>query len=320
MSTTSLDRPCVAIIVPCFNEEQLIGDTARHLTAIITEMVSDARVDSASFIYFVDDGSCDRTWSLIKAMHESDPRIRGLRLSRNFGQQSAILAGLMKVRNETDCAISIDADLQQDESVIPLFVTKYCEGAEIVLGVRRDRATDPFMKRVTALLFYRIMNLMGTRLVENHADCRLLGRKALEALAEYRENNLFLRGIITELGFRTDQVIVDVRERHAGVSKYSVAHMLELAFDGITSFSAVPLRLITALGFLVFLLSVAMMGFVFFARLFLSGIVPGWASTVLPVYFIGGIQMMCIGVVGEYIGKTFKEVKARPRFIVDAEL
>ncbi len=319
-SATALVAPRVAIIVPCFNEEQLIQDTATRLTAVIAEMIGNARVDSASFIYFVDDGSCDRTWNLIRAMHERDGRIRGLRLSRNFGQQSALLAGLMKVRKEANCAISIDADLQQDEKAIPLFVTKYCEGAEIVLGVRRNRAADTFMKRATALVFYRIMNLMGTRLVENHADCRLLGHKALEALAEYRETNLFLRGIITELGFKTEQVIVDVRERHAGVSKYSLGRMLALAFEGITSFSVVPLRLITALGFLVFLLSLGMIGFILFAALFLSGVVPGWASTVLPVYFIGGIQVMCIGLVGEYIGKTFKEVKARPRFIVEADL
>jgi glycosyltransferase involved in cell wall biosynthesis len=245
--------------------------------------------------------------------------VRGLKLSRNFGHQNALLAGLLKAKGQADCVISIDADLQQDEGAIPEFIDKYNEGFDIVFGVREDRRSDGVAKKATALVFYRLMNLMGVRIIRNHADYRLVSNRVLETLAGYGEVNLFLRGIFPSLGFRSAQVVHDVRERFAGESKYSMRKMLSFALDGITSFSVMPMRVVALVGVLIFFFSLGMSGYVLLAKL-LGGAVTGWASTVLPIYFIGGIQLISLGVIGEYVGKIYMEAKRRPRFIVEEEV
>lgn len=312
--------PIVCLVVPCFNEEEVIAITANRLTEVLRNLIKDNHISKGSFVYFVDDGSHDRTWAIIEQLHTKDNLIKGLKLARNFGHQNALLAGLLSIKERCDCAISIDADLQQDENAIPLFLDKFKSGAEIVFGIRHDRKSDGLFKKLTALFFYKLMSSMGVRIIKNHADYRLVGKKALYALAEHDEFNLFLRGIFTEMGFKTDQVMFEVKERFAGKTKYSLRKMLSLALNGITSFSIVPLRLVTLTGVLIFILSIIMSGYVVYQATFNQSAVPGWASTVLPIYFIGGIQLLGIGLLGEYIGKIYKEVKARPRFIRDAEV
>lgn len=314
------ESPILAVIVPCFNEEAVVEETASRLTSVLSGLISDGAVSPGSFVYFVDDGSRDGTWNLIVAVHQRDARVKGLRLSRNFGHQNALLAGLLAVKDRCGCAITIDADLQHDEQAIPRFVQKHREGADLVFGVRNDRHGDSPFKKGTALVFYKLMQWMGVNIIKNHADYRLVSRKAIEALATYGETNLFLRGIFATMGFRVEQVSFDVKERHAGMSKYSFAKMLALAFNGITSFSVVPLRIVTAVGFLVFLVSTAMSLYVFYVAMVGDKAVPGWASTVLPIYFLGGVQLLSIGLLGEYIGRIYSETKARPRFIRDSEL
>lgn len=312
--------PTLAMVVPCFNEAQVITTTAQRLHTVIQSLIHQNKISSQSFIYFVDDGSNDQTWSLIEELHQNDPIFKGLKLSRNFGHQNALLAGLISVKNYIDCAISIDSDLQQDETAIPLFIEKFTHGAEVVFGVRNDRNTDSVLKKNTALFFYNLMSYMGIKIIKNHADYRLVSKKVIGVLEEYQEVNLFLRGIFTDLGFKTDIVYFDVRERYAGESKYSFKKMLKFALDGITAFSITPLRIISILGFIIFILSLASSVFVLFSKIFNGRAVLGWASTVLPIYLIGGFQVMCLGIVGEYVGRIYKEVKARPRFIKDTEL
>lgn len=319
---TVRSSPRLAVVVPCYNEDLVVPETAARLEAVLDELIAQGELNATSFVYFVDDGSTDETWGKLAALHLSRPaRMKALRLARNVGHQTALLAGLLKVKDAVDCAISIDADLQQDEGAIPLFLDKYREGCEVVYGVRTDRLTDSTLKRSTALVFYRLMRLLGVRIVKNHADYRLLSRRAIDQLAEYREVNLFLRGIIAEIGLPSGVVEFAVRPRFAGRSKYSLARMLAFAFDGVTSFSIAPLRFVAGIGALVFVFSVLMTVFVlvsYFAHA--QGVVPGWASTLIPIYFLGGVQIMMIGLVGEYIGKIYKEVKARPRFTVESEL
>lgn len=312
--------PLLAILVPAYNENAVINRTIDSLSTVLEEMRNQELVQEASFIFFVDDGSSDATWRSLVDAHAGNPAVKGLRLSRNFGHQNALLAGLLTVRNHVDCVISIDADLQQDEKAIPEFIKKYNEGADIVFGIRRDRMADSYIKRQTASWFYRLMKIFGANIIEHHADYRLMSRKALDVLAEYGEINLFLRGIVTDIGLRTDRVFFDVTERRLGETKYSLVRMVAFALKGITSFSVTPLRLVTLMGFVVFLASLMMTGYILFQK-FVTGLaVPGWASTVIPVYFIGGIQILCIGVIGEYLGNIYKEVKARPRYIIEEKL
>ena len=311
--------PRLAIVVPCYDEAPSVDESARRLSELLERLAQEGCVDHESFIYLVDDGSRDGTWPAIERLHAMDPRIKGLKLSRNFGHQEAQLAGLLAVRERVDCAVTIDADLQQDPEAIRDFLKAHAAGAEIVFGVRRDRHSDGLLKKATALGFYALMKAMGVGTIPNHADYRLVGRKALDALSRYRESNLFLRGIFTDLGFRTETVLFEVSERGAGSTKYTPRRMISLALSGIASFSVVPLRLVALLGLAIWLGSVGMILYV--VLVFLSGIgVPGWASTVVPIYFLGGLQLLALGIVGEYLGRLYTEVKGRPRYLEDEEL
>lgn len=312
-------RPLLAVVVPCLNEELALEDTAARLCELLQQLGADGQIDPTSFIYFVDDGSHDATWAIVAALHEQAAQVKGLKLARNVGTQNALLAGLLAVKDRADCVVTIDADLQQDETVIAQFLDKYRQGAHIVYGVRRRHGTNSPVKRATSWFFYHLMNLLGARIIKHHSEYRLVSRKALEAIAEYREYNLFLRGIFVDIGYRSETVPFDARRRAAGASKHSFRKLASLALDGITSFSVVPLRLVTFTGALVFLFSCAMTLFYLYEKL-VGHTPPGWAGTVIPIYFLGGVQIVFLGLVGEYIGKIYKEVKARPRFIKDEEL
>jgi glycosyltransferase involved in cell wall biosynthesis len=305
----------LAIVVPCHNEEEVLPETNRRLLALLDRMQASDLIDPRSGIYYVDDGSRDGTWPLIEALAAADGRVHGLKLSRNHGHQMALLAGLMTV--EGDALVSIDADLQDDVAVIEKMVLEHRAGAEVVYGVRDSRATDTVFKRRTALMYYGLMKRMGVDLVHNHADFRLLGRRAVEALRQYGEVNLFLRGIVPLIGYKAATVKYDRAERFAGVSKYPLRKMLAFALEGVTSFSIVPLRLITILGVVVSLFSFAMIVFIIYGTVVMKAALPGWASTVVPVYFLGGIQLLSIGILGEYVAKMYLETKARPRFFVE---
>ena len=312
-------RPLLAVVVPCLNEELVVEQTAARLVELLRQLSAGGQIDAASFVYFVDDGSRDATWAIVEALHAQDATIKGLKLARNVGTQNALLAGLLGVKDRADCVVTIDADLQQDEQVIVQFLEKYRQGAHIVYGVRRRHRTSSPLKRATSWFFYNLMNALGARIVKHHSEYRLVSRKALAAIAEYREYNLFLRGIFVDIGFRAEVVPFDVRRREAGTSKHTLRKLASLALDGITSFSVVPLRLVTFTGALIFLFSCAMTLFYLYHKL-AGHTPPGWAGTVIPIYFLGGVQIMFLGLVGEYIGKIYKEVKARPRFIKDEEL
>lgn len=312
--------PVLAIVVPCFNEQESIPVTASILGGVLDSMIKSNLVSKQSYLYFVDDGSTDATWSLLATLHAENNNLRALKLSRNFGHQSALLGGLLAVNGRCDAAISIDADLQQDPLIIPQFVERYISGAEIVFGVRNDRASDSWLKKRTALGFYWVMKVMGVKIIQNHADYRLLGRRALDVLEDYSEPNIFLRAICAQLGFKSDTVYFDVKERHAGTSKYSFTKMMKLAVEGITSFSVVPLRAVAVLGILIFGMTVVMGFYIAFRALIIGDTVPGWASTTLPIYFIGGIQILCMGIIGEYIAQIISNVKRRPRYISEREL
>jgi polyisoprenyl-phosphate glycosyltransferase len=307
--------PRLGIVVPCFNEEEVLPETARRLTALLQGMMTDGRVAAGSQVVFIDDGSRDKTWEMIEALANSDTRVGGIKLSRNRGHQNALLAGLYTC--EADVLLSVDADLQDDIQVIPEMVQAYARGAQVVYGVRNNRASDSFFKRATAHGFYRFISALGAESVYNHADFRLLSRRAVEALKSFREVNLFLRGMVPLIGFKSAIVYYTRSERFAGESKYPLRKMLALALDAVTSFSVAPLRFITGIGFLVFLLSVAMGLWTLWVRLFTDRAVPGWTSTLLPIYLLGGIQILCTGVLGEYLGKVYQETKARPRYIIE---
>jgi len=306
--------PIINLVVPCYNEEEALPETHRQLAALMETLCRSNTVSAHSKIYYVDDGSQDGTWALISELCKLDSRLAGLRLSRNFGHQSALLAGLFSASG--DAVITIDADLQDDISVIPEMIAQYRTGHEIVYGVRRGRSTDTALKRNTALLYYAILQRFGVRIVHNHADFRLMGKKAIAALREYTEVNLFLRGIVPLIGFRSSRVYYDRKARLAGVTKYNFAKMFRLAIDGITSFSAVPLRFVSLMGMAVFVISIAMAGWVFWIKLFTARAIPGWASSVIPIYFLGGIQLLCLGVIGEYLAKGYVETKRRPRYLI----
>ena len=308
----------LTIVIPCYNEREVLPETHRRLMELLHDLRAKGLVSEDSRVCYVDDGSRDGTWSLIEQFATADARVQGIKLSRNQGHQLALLAGLLTVTG--DAAISIDADLQDDISVIPNLVQEHLAGAEVVYAVRDSRAQDTLFKRTSAAFFYRFMRLMGVELLENHADYRLLGRQALEALRQYREVNLFLRGIVPLLGFPTAIVKYDRSARFAGASKYPLRKMLSFAWEGITSFSILPLRIITLLGFLVSLLSFGMILYILYGTLMLQAVIPGWASTVVPVYFLGGIQLLAVGILGEYLGKIYLETKARPKYIIEKML
>jgi polyisoprenyl-phosphate glycosyltransferase len=314
------EKPVLAIIVPCYNEQEALPETAKRLSGILQRIISEQIISEKSTLLFIDDGSSDNTWSLIEKFHEENPLVfSGMKLSGNRGHQNALLCGLLAVKDRVDAAISIDADLQDDIDVIGKMMKKYRAGYEIVYGVRSNRKADGFFKRSTAQGFYRLMRLWGVDVVYNHADFRLMGKNALEALAEYGEVNLFLRGIIPLLGFKTGIECYTRAERMAGTSKYPLKKMLQFAFEGITSFSIKPLRLITLLGVLLFTTSIAMLVY-FFVRYFSGHTITGWASIVCSLWGIGGLILFSIGIVGEYIGKIYMETKRRPRYHVEQYL
>lgn len=307
--------PTLAIVVPCYNEEEVLPETARRLDGLVSRMADGGLVAEGSCVYFVDDGSRDRTWEIIARLADGNPRFVGVKLSRNRGHQNALLAGLFTASG--DAIVSVDADLQDDIDVIEQMVQRFREGSEVVYGVRKKRETDSAFKRLTAEGFYKLMSAMGAETIYNHADFRLMSRRAIEALKDYREVNLFLRGIVPLIGFRSAIVYYDRFERFAGESKYPLRKMLEFALDAITSFSVVPLRIITMLGFVVFFMTILLSGWIAWVRFGAGDAVPGWASTLLPLLFLGGIQILCLGVIGEYLGKIYSETKARPRFLIE---
>ena len=308
--------PKLAIIVPCFNEVEQIPLTIDKLTIVIHEMLAEDLIDPTSYILFVDDGSNDGTFDKITSMNDKTMHIKAIKLSRNFGHQYALLAGLNYCNKKVDVSISIDADLQQDEGVMVQFIKEYLRGNDIVYGVRNNRCSDGFLKKSTAGLFYSLMRSMGVNIIRDHSDYRLLSSKVLNVLDEYGEANLFLRGIIPSIGFRSTTVYHDVRARETGKSKYTIVKMLRLALDGITSFSIMPIRLITLMGVLVLFFCLVMSGYILWAKI-AGKSMHGWASTILPIYFIGGLNLFSIGLVGEYIGRIYLEAKERPRYIID---
>lgn len=304
------------LVIPCYNEQEVLPTTCGKLTEKLQSMIEQHLVSAESRMLFVDDGSKDQTWQIICDLHRSNPLVQGLKLSRNKGHQNALLAGLMTAKESCDMAISLDADLQDDIDVIDQFVKKYTAGADIVYGVRSSRKKDSFFKRTTAQGFYRMIRLLGVDIVYNHADYRLMSRRALEGLGEFKEVNLFLRGIVPLIGYKTDIVEYERNERFAGESKYPIKKMMAFAFDGITSFSIKPIRFISVLGALIFAVSIIMLIY-FFVVFCLGKTVAGWTSMIISIWAIGGLQLLAIGVVGEYIGKIYMETKQRPKFIIE---
>ncbi|HIW49505.1 MAG TPA: glycosyltransferase family 2 protein [Candidatus Blautia intestinavium] len=305
------------LVVPCYNEEEALPHSAEVMREKLNRLMKEGKISSQSKILFVNDGSRDRTWQIIHDLCDADPTFAGLGFSRNYGHQSAILAGMMAARQHADIAVTIDADLQQDIEALDRFLEKYQAGCEIVYGIRNDRNTDGFFKRLTANAFYGLMHLLGCKVMSNHADYRLLSKKALDALAEYKEVNLFLRGLIPTMGFRSDVVYFDVKEREAGTSKYTLRKMMTLATDGITSMSTRPIQLITVLGFLVSVFS-ALMIIYCIADWFMGRNVPGYTTSLVVSLLMGGLTIFSLGIVGEYVGKIYLETKARPRYIVES--
>jgi len=307
----------LAIVVPCYNEEDVLEETSKRLLSVIDSLVKKSEINPDSFILFVNDGSEDKTWEIIENLAKKYKRIKGLSFSRNFGHQNALFAGLMYSKDLSNCTISIDADLQQDENAIPEFLSKYEQGYEIVNGIRISRDTDSFFKRTSAGFFYGLMKFMGVEIIENSADYRLVSSRVIEELSKFEEVNLFLRGLFPTLGFKTTTIEHEVRDRFAGKSKYSLKKMLIFAIDGITSFSVAPIRLITLIGLFSMLFCLAMITYILFVAIFTDTAVAGWASTVIPLYFLGSIQILSLGIIGEYIGRIYMESKHRPKYIID---
>ena len=309
----------LSIVVPCYNEEHVIEESARQLVQVLDTLIQKGKVAANSFILFVNDGSSDKTWSIIETLHRNNLHINGLSLAINCGHQNALLAGLMSVKDMCDAAISIDADLQDDISVIENMVDAYQQGFDIVYGVRSSRKTDSFFKRATAIMFYRLMTWLGAKSIYNHADYRLMSQRSLQHLANYPERNLFLRGIIPTIGYRTTSVYYNRLERFAGKSKYPLRKMLNFAIDGITSFSVKPIRIISTMGFLILFVTLIMAGYTLIS-FFLGNTVEGWASLMLSLWFLGSVILIAIGTIGEYIGKIYIEVKQRPRYNIETFL
>ena len=314
--TNNFETPVLGIIVPCFNEEQVLPITIEKLGTFLKSIAEKGKISKNSFIAFVDDGSNDKTWEIILNKSHEYSYIKGIKLSRNFGHQNALLAGMSSYLNDTECIITIDADLQDDIQVIESMIDQFTQGIDIVYGVRKERKTDSFFKRISAIGFYRFMKMLGVEIIYNHADFRLLSKKVLEQLENFNEVNLFLRGLFPLLGFPSTTVYYDRQKRELGESKYPFFKMLFLGFEGISSFSVKPLRFISLIGIGLFIFSLCLASYAIYSH-FVLGTVPGWTSITLPVYFLNGIQILCIGILAEYIGKIYKEVKARPRYIIE---
>lgn len=306
----------LAIVVPCYNEEEVLQLASETLRGVLDTLIQKEKIAEDSFILFVNDGSRDRTWELIEKEHAAHSQVRGLKLAGNVGHQNALTAGLLTAMDLCDITVSIDADLQDDVEVIEEMVDKFHEGKDIVYGVRSGRSTDSFLKRSTAQGFYRFMSLMGVKTVYNHADFRLMSRRAVEQFSRYGESNLFLRGMVPLIGYETDSVYYERRERAAGKSKYPLKKMLALAFNGITSFSIKPISLITVLGIIMVIGSIFAAVYALISY-FTGNVVQGWTSLILSIWFIGCVQLLAIGLVGQYIGKIYMEVKHRPRYNIE---
>lgn len=313
-----MNEPILTIVVPCYNEEEVIPYTFQELKKMMGEMVKDRLISNRSKILFVDDGSVDQTWSLIYKETLKNEFVRGLKLSRNVGHQNALLAGLFKAKELSDCVVSIDADLQDDVASIRTFVEKFKEGYDIVYGVRAKRESDTYFKRTTAQVFYKMMKAMGVDLVYNHADFRLMSKRAIEKLEGFEEINLFLRGIVPLIGFKSTNVYYERKERLAGKTKYPLKKMLSFAFDGITSFSVTPIRSVLFVGLLSFFGSFVF-AIYFLSLKFFGNTELGWTSLITSIWLIGGLQLIAVGLIGEYIGKIYKEVKRRPKYIIDID-
>ena len=309
-------KKIIWLVIPCYNEQEVLPETSRQLEEIMRGLIKKDKISDKSKIAFVNDGSKDNTWNIITDLHEKNPMFTGINLAHNKGHQNALLAGLMTAKDYADAAISLDADLQDEVGVIEQFIDKFNEGKDVVYGVRSTRATDTVFKRSTAHAFYKLMKVMGADTLQDHADYRLMSKRALEGLAKYKEVNLFLRGIVPMIGYETDVVYYERHERFAGESKYPLKKMLSFAVDGITSCSVKPIRMITSLGTLVFTVSIVML--IYFLIVWLLGhTVQGWTTIVISLWGIGGLILLSLGIIGEYVGKIYMEVKERPRFIIE---
>lgn len=314
-----MNLPILTLVVPCYNEEEVLLETINQLKKILSEMITNLKVSEKSKILFVDDGSKDQTWDMIYKESLKGETVKGLKLSRNVGHQNALLAGLFSAKDASDCLITIDADLQDDINAIKEMVIKYKEGYEVVYGVRSKRDSDSFFKKYTAEGFYKVMARLGVKLIFNHADFRLMSRRAVDELEHFAEANMFLRGIIPLIGFNSTSVFYERKKRSAGESKYPLKKMLAFAFDGITSFSITPIRFVLLIGCISFFVSLAF-GAYFLALKFFGNTELGWTSLITSIWLIGGLQLIALGLVGEYIGKIYKETKRRPKYIIDIDL
>lgn len=312
-----MDR--LGIVVPCYNEEEVLKISAEALRQVLDDLIAKNKISKDSFVLFVNDGSKDKTWELIEEEHKTYSQIKGVNLAKNVGHQYALTAGLMTAKDMCDVTVSIDADLQDDTTVIEDMIDKYHEGCDIVYGVRNSRKKDTFFKRTTAQGFYKMMSTMGVKTVYNHADFRLMSKRSLEAFSEYKETNLFLRGMIPLLGYKTECVYYERKERVAGDSKYPLKKMLALAFEGISSFSTKPIDMILYLGFGIVMISIVMAVYAFISY-FSGNVEAGWTSLMLSIWFIGGVQLLSVGLIGKYIGKIYTEVKHRPRYNIESVL
>lgn len=310
-----LEDSILFLVVPCYNEQEVLHETCKQLTVKLTKMIQSGLISDKSRMVFVNDGSKDSTWEIIQELNNENKLVYGINLSRNRGHQNALLAGLMTVKSECDITISLDADLQDDIEVLDQFVEQYKSGCEVVYGVRSSRKKDTFFKKFTAQGFYKMMNWMGADIVYNHADYRLISKKGLYALDNYKEVNLFLRGMVPLIGYKSGVVEYERNERFAGESKYPLKKMISFAMDGITSLSIKPIRFITSLGCAIFAISVILLIYYIIGS-FVGNTVPGWSTLVVSIWGIGGLQLLAIGIIGEYIGKIYLETKARPRFII----
>lgn len=309
-------KPCLYVVLPCFNEEENVETAARQLRKILSDLRDREGISHRSSLLFIDDGSTDATWEIINSLHAKDKHIEGIRLSKNKGHQTAIFAGIEYAVNHADIMITMDSDMQQDPDKIPYFIEMYLEGYDVVYGIRNDRSSDGVFKKASAILYYKLMNLLDCEIKPNSADYRMLSKQAGSALVAHQEGSLFLRGLIPTLGFRTGSLYFDVKKRQKGSSKYTMRKMVRLAVDGITSFSIMPIHLVFYLGMFILAFSVVMMIYSFIARFFFNA-QSGWASLSIAIWFLGGAQLTSLGVIGEYVGKTYMESKHRPRYFIE---
>lgn len=312
-----MDR--LALVVPCYNEEAVLEISSKALREVLDDLIQKGKIAEDSFVLFVDDGSKDKTWELIEQEHNKYRNIKGLKLAANVGHQFALTAGLISAKDISDVTVSIDADLQDDVTVIEEMIDKFHDGNDIVYGVRNDRSSDSFFKRMTAQGFYKMMAVMGVKTVYNHADFRLMSKRAVEQFSKYKETNLYLRGMMPLIGYKTDSVYYERKERVAGESKYPLKKMLALAFNGISSFSIKPISLITTAGAVIIFLCILAAIYALFSY-WTGHVVEGWTSLILSIWFLGGVQLLSIGLIGQYIGKIYIEVKQRPRYNVETFL